>query len=79
MKKLSFGILVLILFFSAATYAQSITIGDNNGKLTFEEYEPKSTLVVPQNPVKRSKFPFIDVHNHQFEIRKSGGTCQRNG
>jgi uncharacterized protein len=68
MKKLSFSILVLILSFSAATYAQSITIGDNNGKLTFEEYEPKSTLVVPQNPVKRSKFPFIDVHNHQFEM-----------
>lgn len=31
----------------------------------FEEYDPKSTLVVPQNPRKKAKFPFIDVHNHQ--------------
>ena len=33
--------------------------------MTIEEYEPKSTLVVPQHPVKRAKYPFIDVHNHQ--------------
>ncbi|HEX6160691.1 MAG TPA: amidohydrolase family protein [Thermoanaerobaculia bacterium] len=33
--------------------------------MTFEEYDPKSTLVVPQNPRTRAKFPFIDVHNHQ--------------
>ncbi|HSF38434.1 MAG TPA: amidohydrolase family protein [Thermoanaerobaculia bacterium] len=31
----------------------------------FEEYEPKSTLVVPEHPVTRAKYPFIDVHNHQ--------------
>jgi predicted TIM-barrel fold metal-dependent hydrolase len=33
--------------------------------ISIEEYQPKSTLVVPQNIVKRAKFPFIDVHNHQ--------------
>lgn len=33
--------------------------------LSIEEYEPKSTLVVPQHPVTRAKYPFIDVHNHQ--------------
>jgi len=33
--------------------------------MTIEEYRPKSTLVVPQHIVKRAKFPFIDVHNHQ--------------
>ena len=33
--------------------------------MSFEEYEPKSTLVVPQNPRTKAKFPFIDVHNHQ--------------
>lgn len=31
-----------------------------------EEYEPVSTLKVPQHPLKRAKFPFIDVHNHQW-------------
>ncbi len=33
--------------------------------MTIEEYEPKSTLVVPEHPVTRAKYPFIDVHNHQ--------------
>jgi uncharacterized protein len=33
--------------------------------LTFEEYEPKSSLVVPQHPRTKAKFPFIDIHNHQ--------------
>jgi predicted TIM-barrel fold metal-dependent hydrolase len=34
-------------------------------QMTIEEYEPKSTLIVPQHPVTRAKYPFIDVHNHQ--------------
>jgi predicted TIM-barrel fold metal-dependent hydrolase len=33
--------------------------------MSIEEYEPKSTLVVPGHAVTRAKFPFIDVHNHQ--------------
>lgn len=33
--------------------------------MSFEEYEPKSTLIVPQHPVVRARYPFIDVHNHQ--------------
>jgi predicted TIM-barrel fold metal-dependent hydrolase len=33
--------------------------------MSFEEYEPKSTLVVPQHPVTKAKYPFIDIHSHQ--------------
>lgn len=29
------------------------------------DYHPKSTLVVPEHPVKRAKFPVIDIHSHQ--------------
>ena len=36
--------------------------------MDIEEYSPKSTLIVPEHPVKRSKYPFIDVHNHQFDM-----------
>jgi predicted TIM-barrel fold metal-dependent hydrolase len=42
--------------FCAIVVAQSISI---------EEYDPKSTLVVPEHIVKRAKYPFIDIHNHQ--------------
>ncbi len=36
--------------------------------VTFEEYDPPSTLKVPENPVSRAKFPFIDIHNHQWRM-----------
>ncbi len=39
--------------------------GYTQADLTFEEYNPISTLVVPGNPVTRAKFPFIDIHSHQ--------------
>ncbi|SHG31297.1 amidohydrolase family protein [Flagellimonas flava] len=35
-------------------------------EMGFEEYNPESTLVVPEHPVQSAKFPFIDVHSHQF-------------
>src|SRR3989337_492761 len=34
--------------------------------MDFEEYDPPSTLVVPEHIITKAKFPFIDVHNHQF-------------
>jgi uncharacterized protein len=73
MKKMAKSAALLCVFFALSALnlpAQGITIGDNNGKITFEEYNPKSTLVVPEHPLRRAKFPFIDVHNHQFEMRK---------
>ena len=32
--------------------------------MSIEEYQPRSTLVVPQHPVARAKYPFIDMHGH---------------
>lgn len=37
-------------------------------KIDFEQYEPTSSLVVPGHLLKKSKFPFIDVHNHQYSM-----------
>jgi uncharacterized protein len=34
-------------------------------KMDFEKYDPINTLVVPGHPTPKSKYPFIDVHNHQ--------------
>ncbi|MEM7481019.1 MAG: amidohydrolase family protein [Acidobacteriota bacterium] len=39
--------------------------------MSFEEYEPKSTLVVPENSVERARYPFIDVHSHHNAGRMS--------
>ena len=37
---------------------------DNSPPMTIEAYDPHSTLVVPENPVTRAGFPFVDVHLH---------------
>ena len=34
-------------------------------QMTIEQYDPKPTLVVPQHPRTRAKYPFVDIHNHQ--------------
>lgn len=58
MKKI-FLTLVFISSLSYFSIAQEVT---------FEEYNPPSTLVVPENPVSSAKFPFIDVHSHQWRM-----------
>lgn len=58
-KTMKKHLLTLILNLTAMTVAFAQT-------MDFESYNPPSTLVVPENIVTRAKYPFIDVHNHQF-------------
>ncbi len=51
----------LIILSSLAASAQT-------AKMDFEKYEPASTLKVSEHKKERSKFPFIDVHNHQSQM-----------
>jgi uncharacterized protein len=44
------------------------TCSQSNNKMDFEKYDPVSNLVVPQHKPVRAKFPFIDVHNHQWNM-----------
>ena len=37
-------------------------------RMDFEDYNPRSTLVVPEHIVTRAKFPFVDIHNHQWSM-----------
>jgi uncharacterized protein len=61
MKK---SILVIALLLAAISlFSQDKPL---DSKMDFEEYDPPSTLVVPEHHITRAKFPFIDVHNHQF-------------
>jgi len=36
--------------------------------MNLESYNPKSTLVVPAHLIKKAKYPFVDVHNHQWDM-----------
>jgi len=39
-----------------------------NLHMDFEAYDPPSTLVVPEHLITKAKFPFIDVHSHQWNM-----------
>jgi uncharacterized protein len=60
---ISIAVLNVGLFFSKAH-------GQTKTSMTFEEYDPVSTLVVPNHIVKSARFPFIDIHNHQPDMER---------
>ncbi|HKY55603.1 MAG TPA: hypothetical protein VJM08_14905, partial [Anaerolineales bacterium] len=37
-------------------------------EMGFEQYDPVSTLVVPKHEIVKAKFPFIDIHSHQWNM-----------
>jgi uncharacterized protein len=55
-----------VLIFLGITYWIIGLIQYRLNVMDVEEYDPLSTLVVPEHPLTRAKFPFIDVHNHQW-------------
>ena len=55
--------------FALFSFSISISFAQKPAEpLGFEEYDPVSTLKVPEHKLTRSKYPFIDVHNHQFQM-----------
>jgi hypothetical protein len=65
-KKTWIGLPVLVLIFLGLAFWLIGKIQYRLNVMDVEEYEPISTLVVPKHPLKRAKFPFVDVHNHQW-------------
>ena len=61
-------IILAILFIGGTSYYMIDKIQEKNNLMDIEEYSPKSTLIVEENLVKRAKYPFVDVHNHQFDM-----------
>ena len=45
--------------------------------VTVVDYEPRNTLVVPENLLTRAKFPFVDIHGHQRASRMSPADVDR--
>lgn len=56
---------VFLLFLAFAANAQEKPL---DMKMDFEEYDPPSALVVPEHHITKAKFPFVDIHNHQFRM-----------
>ena len=65
--KYTLSLFFTAFFFSCASLQSQEEVQDDP-RMDFETYDPVSTLVVPENPRTRSKYPFIDVHNHQWAM-----------
>jgi len=63
MKNILFAAVTVLAMNFAAAQERPLDM-----KMDFEDYDPPSTLVVPEHKLTRAKFPFIDVHNHQFNM-----------
>ncbi len=59
MNFMKIGLLCFVLCFIYKSNAQDVS---------FEAYNPVSTLVVPGNTIKKAKFTFIDIHGHQYRM-----------
>lgn len=58
----------LLCFFLTACFLQSCLAQTKTARIDFETYNPPSSLKVAEHPLAKSKFPFIDVHNHQYNM-----------
>ncbi|HQV32455.1 MAG TPA: amidohydrolase family protein [Calditrichia bacterium] len=56
------------MLFRSAFFMILLTCIGYSQTLTVEEYDPPSTLVVPEHLITHAKYPFVDVHNHQFSM-----------
>ncbi|HEY5692203.1 MAG TPA: amidohydrolase family protein [Cyclobacteriaceae bacterium] len=57
--------IVQLVFVATIAWAQERPL---DMKMDFEDYNPPSSLVVPEHHITKAKFPFVDIHNHQFRM-----------
>lgn len=60
--------LLFITLLVATIYFSIDIIQKKNNLMDIEEYSPISSLVVDENPRESAKFPFVDVHSHQWKM-----------
>ena len=63
-----FKALSCILVITVAIYFAIDIIQDKQNIMSFEDYDPPSSLVVEGEEIKKAKYPFIDVHSHQWRM-----------
>ena len=57
-----------ILVIGLSVYYVVDLVQTKNNLMDIEEYSPISSLIVEENPLKKSKYPFVDVHSHQWNM-----------
>ena len=44
------------------------TLQKKQNIMSFEDYDPPSSLKVKENFIKKAKYPFVDVHSHLWDM-----------
>ncbi len=66
---LRFLLLLTIAFLITPAVAQNSNSDEKEEpRMDFEDYDPPSTLVVPEHLVTSARFPFVDVHSHHWRM-----------
>ena len=70
LKTLSYilGIFITVLILSGISYLIIDGINKKSNVMDIGDYSPISTLVVSETPTYKSKFPFVDVHSHHWDM-----------
>ena len=63
-----FKIFIFLSLIGGFTYFIVSKIQYRYNIMSFEDYSPISSLVTDVNNPKKAKFPFVDIHNHQFDM-----------
>lgn len=59
----------IILLFNCFLLISTVLLAQKENKsISFEDYDPPSTLVVPETILTKAKFPFIDIHSHHWRM-----------
>ena len=63
-----FKVLSFILIVTIAVYFSIDIIQDKQNIMSFEDYDPPSSLIVEGEEIKKAKYKFIDVHSHLWNM-----------
>ena len=59
---------LVVVFATLVIYFAIDLVQKKNNIMSFEDYDPPSSLIVESNKTYKAKYPFIDVHNHQWSV-----------
>ena len=63
-----FKVLSFIIVVTLAVYFAIDTIHNKQNIMSFEDYNPPSSLIVEGEVIKKAKYTFIDVHSHLWNM-----------
>ena len=63
-----FKVLSLILVINFRVYFAFDTIQSKQNIMSFEDYDPPSSLIVEGEVIKKAKYKFVDVHSHLWNM-----------